>query len=177
MLVSYVAVMRRRRDPGARLEEIEELYRRDLERFLRVAAAIVGDRELARDAVQEGFVAAVRNRSSFVRRGSLEAWVWQVVVNSARNYRRGAAAARPRDLDSQIDFAAPNGDIAGNRSLRAAVAMLPERQRLIVFLHYYADLDYATIADTLGIRSGTVGATLNAARTALRHVLKEPAND
>jgi RNA polymerase sigma factor (sigma-70 family) len=68
-----------------------------------------------------------------------------------------------------------NGDVPDNRSLRAAVATLPERQRLIVFLHYYADLDYATIADSLGIRTGTVGATLNAARAALRQVLKEPA--
>ena len=40
----------------------------------------------------------------------------------------------------------------------------PQRQREIVFLHYYADLDYASIAEALEISPGTVGATLNAAR-------------
>lgn len=82
----------------ARLEEIEELYRRDLDRFLRVAAAIVGDRERARDAVQDAFVAAVRSRNSFAGRSSLDAWIWQVVVNSARNYRRASAARQSHTL-------------------------------------------------------------------------------
>jgi RNA polymerase sigma-70 factor (ECF subfamily) len=49
---------------------------------------------------------------------------------------------------------------------------LTERQREIVFLHYYADLDYAEIAGALGISVGTVGATLNAARRTLRMELE-----
>jgi RNA polymerase sigma factor (sigma-70 family) len=51
--------------------------------------------------------------------------------------------------------------------------MLPERQRLALFLRYYADLDYAAIADVLGIRPRTVAATLNAAHTRLRRRLEE----
>ena len=50
--------------------------------------------------------------------------------------------------------------------------LLTERQREIVFLHYYADLDYAAIAEALAISPGTVGATLNAARQALRAALE-----
>jgi RNA polymerase sigma factor (sigma-70 family) len=53
------------------------------------------------------------------------------------------------------------------------VAGLPERQRLALFLRYYADLDYQSIAATLGVAPGTVGATLNAAHAALRNSLKE----
>jgi RNA polymerase sigma factor (sigma-70 family) len=45
---------------------------------------------------------------------------------------------------------------------------LTQRQREIVFLHYYADLEYAEIARALRISVGTVGATLSAARTTLR---------
>jgi RNA polymerase sigma factor (sigma-70 family) len=48
---------------------------------------------------------------------------------------------------------------------------LPERQRLALFLRYYADLDYATIAQALAISGGTVGATLNQAREALFQLL------
>ena len=58
--------------------------------------------------------------------------------------------------------------------MRAAVASLPERQRLAVFLRYYADLDYAAIASALGIETGTVAATLNAAHRKLQRTLKEP---
>jgi sigma-70-like protein len=43
------------------------------------------------------------------------------------------------------------------------VAELPERQRLVVFLRYFADLDHARIAEALEIRPGTVAATLHAA--------------
>jgi len=45
----------------------------------------------------------------------------------------------------------------------------------VLFLAYYAELDYATIAETLGISTGTVGATLNQARTALRRQIEEVA--
>jgi DNA-directed RNA polymerase specialized sigma24 family protein len=44
-----------------------------------------------------------------------------------------------------------------------------KRQRLALFLRYYADLDYASIAAALGVAEGTVGTTLNAAHAALRH--------
>jgi len=50
---------------------------------------------------------------------------------------------------------------------------LPERQRLVLFLRYYADLDYAEIARALGIRRGTVSATLNQAHASLRPMLAE----
>jgi DNA-directed RNA polymerase specialized sigma24 family protein len=51
--------------------------------------------------------------------------------------------------------------------------LLPERQRLAVFLRYYADLDYASIAAALGIKGGTVAAALNAAHETLRRSLQE----
>ncbi len=52
---------------------------------------------------------------------------------------------------------------------------LSERQREVVFLHYYADLDYAAIAAALGISQGTVGATLSASREVLREALTQEA--
>jgi RNA polymerase sigma factor (sigma-70 family) len=57
--------------------------------------------------------------------------------------------------------------------VRALLARLPERQRLVLFLRYYADLDYDAIATALGISSGTVGATLHAAHAALRPHIQE----
>ena len=57
-----------------------------------------------------------------------------------------------------------------------AIRALPERQRLVLFLRYYADLDYGAIAVVLGIRPGTVGAALNAAHDALRGRIREVTN-
>jgi len=71
------------------------------------------------------------------------------------------------------------GPATGHTLVRVTAApvvpldLLTERQREIVFLHYYADLDYAAIADALQISPGTVGATLNAARRTLRAALEE----
>jgi RNA polymerase sigma-70 factor (ECF subfamily) len=156
---------------SASLEELEELYRSDLDRFVRVAAAILGDREAARDAVHDGFAVAVRKRKSYSGRGPLAGWVWQVVVNTVRNRKR---SREPSLLELREDLTAPssNGSNEGGR-LQSALLTLPERQRLVVFLHYYADLDYRTIAAALGIQQGTVGATLSAARAALRNSLTE----
>ena len=156
-----------RRDP---LSEIEELYRRDLPRFVRLAWAVVGEEQAARDVVQEAFMRAVEKRRSFRRRGPLEAWVWRIVVNEAR--KRARLAARDLALDELPGVA--NGRPAVDAGLRAAVAGLPERQRLAVFLRYYADLDYAAIAVALGVERGTVSATLNAAHRNLRTNLKDP---
>jgi RNA polymerase sigma-70 factor (ECF subfamily) len=153
---------------SASLEEIEELYRRDLDRFVRVAAAMLGDREAARDAVHDGFAVAVRKRKSYSGRGPLAGWLWQVVVNTVRNTKR-----RERPVFELPETVTASNGTSESGRLRMALAGLPERQRLVVFLHYYADLDYRTIAAALGIQEGTVGATLTAARAALRSSLRE----
>jgi RNA polymerase sigma factor (sigma-70 family) len=152
---------------GASLDELEELYRSRFDVFARVAASVTGDSERARDAVQEAFATAVRKRGSFRGEGPLEAWVWRIVLNAARSdVRRGNSTVD----DEQ---AATNGHPERDAELRAALARLPERQRTAVFLRYYADLDYVAIGEALGIRPGTVAATLNAAHTALRSRLEE----
>jgi RNA polymerase sigma-70 factor (ECF subfamily) len=150
---------------GADRDEIEAVYRRDFDRFLRIATSIVGDEDAAYDAVQEAFARALRHRRTFARRGSLEGWLWRTVVNTARTAR-----PRSRPLPGS---SANGGPPSEPRSLPLLVAALPERQRLALFLRYYADLEYGAIADVMGVAPGTVAATLNAARTALRERLQE----
>jgi RNA polymerase sigma-70 factor, ECF subfamily len=150
------------------LAELEALYRERYPVFLRVACATVRDDGAAADAVHDAFVQAVRNRRTFRGEGTLEAWVWRMVVNAARRRRR--------DLPGPVADAAEPADVSPNGfgdPVRAVVAALPERQRLALFLRYYADLDYAAIAATLDVTEGTVGATLHAAHAAVREALKE----
>ncbi len=152
------------------LDELEALYRSRFDVFARVAASVTGDSERARDAVQEAFATAVRKRRSFRGEGPLEAWVWRIVLNAARSDVRRSTPAVVVD-----EPASSNGHRERDAELRVALALLPEQQRTVVFLRYYADLDYAAIGEALGIHTGTVAATLNAAHSKLRSRLEEEA--
>jgi len=151
---------------------LEALYRERYRQFLRVAIAIVGDEAEAHDAVQEGFARAIKSAASFRGEGTVEAWLWKVVLNAAR----AARCDRPVELETADHAVAPSGvgtGADGEAEIRAWIMSLPERQRLAVFLRYYADLDYRGIASALGVEVGTVSATLSAAHSALRRSLEE----
>src|SRR5712691_6834268 len=104
------------------LDELETLYRARLPEFRRVAAAIAGDRELGREAVQEAVATAVRKRRSYRRDGPLEAWVWRLVVNAARDARR-------HRREPELPLSGANGSAPS-----LPLELLTERQREIVFL-------------------------------------------
>jgi RNA polymerase sigma-70 factor, ECF subfamily len=71
-----------------RLDELEAIYRTRYNAFVRVALAIVGDEQSARDVVHDAFVLAVRNRDRVRDERALEPWVWRIVINEARKRRR-----------------------------------------------------------------------------------------
>jgi RNA polymerase sigma-70 factor (ECF subfamily) len=150
---------------GASIAELERVYRADFLRLVRVATAIAGDEESGADAVHDAFVQAVRSRRSYRGEGPVEAWVWRMVVNAAKK-----RAHAPKEIGHEQPSASENGF---GDPVRSLIAALPERQRLALFLRYYADLDYGSIAEVLGVTSGTVGATLSAAHASLRDSLKE----
>jgi RNA polymerase sigma factor (sigma-70 family) len=147
--------------------ELEALYRARYPQFLRVATAIAGDEASGHDAVQEGFARALKAVRTYRGSGTLEAWIWPIVINAARAMR-----SPPRQAVAATAAKHENGHDADG-AVRALVAALPERQRLALFLRYYADLDYEAIAEALGVKAGTVAATLHAAHAALRRQLLE----
>jgi RNA polymerase sigma-70 factor (ECF subfamily) len=146
---------------------IERLYRERYFRFRNGVAPVVGSYDAAHDAVQEGFARALRSSGQYSGRGSLEGWVWRIVL------RVGLEQLRPGDEVSveavESAFVEPDRDMA----LPEAVRALPPRRRLVVFLHYFADLSYESIAEVLEIEPGTVAATLAQARKALAAILTE----
>jgi len=152
------------------LAALRDIYERSYARLLRVAEATVGDVDLARAVVQEAFARLIKSRSQFRGEGSLDGWVWRTVVNTARNARRDAFGELV--VEPMVEQTSSNGQMP-NADLRSLLAALPERQRLVLFLRYYADLDYRAIAEVLEIESGTVGATLNQAHAAMRRLLEE----
>jgi RNA polymerase sigma-70 factor (ECF subfamily) len=154
-----------RKKPPATVDDLERLYRQRFTAFLRVATAISGDAERGRDAVQSAFMSAVRHVDSFRGAGTLDAWVWAILVREARPTR----APTEGPLGEVIASAQGNpSDSEDATSIRRYIASLPLRQREAVFLRYFADLDYRTIARVLDVEPGTVSATLSAAHQTLR---------
>lgn len=139
------------------------MYREQFGRFYRVAFAVLRDEGLAWDAVQEGFAGAIRGRAGFRGEAPLEAWLWRAVVNAALGMSKRRVELPLAD--------APDAAAAAVVRDPVDLSELSERQRLIVFLRYYADLEERTIGAALGIARGTVSATLHAALTALRRDL------
>lgn len=149
------------------LVEIEALYRREFSAFVRVARGIVGDRERALEAVHDGFASAIRARGGLRDESALEAWVWRLVVNAARKATRRPFVEVTVFAEAAVVEPPSLGELA------PSLARLPERQRLIVFLRYYADLDYRSIADVVGVEVGTVSAALAAAHRSVRLAIEE----
>jgi RNA polymerase sigma-70 factor, ECF subfamily len=146
---------------------IEGLYKERYTRFRNGVAPVTGSYDTAHDAVQEGFVRALRARRQYEGRGSLEGWVWRIVLRTALEQRHPGEEVALDEVDPE--FVEPERDFA----LSAAVHALPPQRRLVVFLRYFADLPYRTIAEALAIDEGTVAATLAQAKQALALILNE----
>jgi RNA polymerase sigma-70 factor, ECF subfamily len=149
------------------------VYELNLSSFVRTASAICANRENGRDAVHDAFVSLVRTRQRFRRSGAVEAWVWTAVIRTAQKH-----AARRRELPTDDVGALAEQASDHHRAdelveVREAIAGLPERQRLALFLRYYGGLEYAQIADVLQVKTGTVSAALHAAHRALRVKFEE----
>ena len=115
-------------------EAIERLYRERYVGFRNAVATVSGDYESARDAVQEGFARAYRSRAQFRGEGSLEGWVWRIVLRSALEQRSDGAALPLGEVEAAL--VEPERDPA----LAEALLELSPRRRLMVFLRYFADL-------------------------------------
>jgi len=150
-----------------RAQALERLYRNRSTAFRRGLAPIVGP-EQARDVVQEAFARALRERRKYRGDGSLEAWVWRIAFRVALGARRHG---RELDVDAVPEVAQLHDE--RDPELAAAIRGLPPRRRVIVFLHYFADLPYRDIAEICGISEGTVAASLTQARTTLLESLTE----
>lgn len=147
---------------------IERAYRDGYPRFLRLAVAMLGDADQGRDAVQEAFARALRSRGDLRDLEHLQGWLWRTLVNICRVEKR-----HPFDSLQEPHEPEANGHGEDWLELRVVIAALAERQRLVLFLRHYADLDYQHIAEVVGVERGTVAATLHTAHRKVREAMKE----
>jgi RNA polymerase sigma-70 factor (sigma-E family) len=123
---------------------------------------------------QEAFVRLHARWASLDRADKALPYLRRTVVNLSRSRLRHLRVVRraPREPDRDIASAEATA-LAGHvdRPMRDALARLTRRQRQVVVLRYWLDLDQRAIAETLGIAVGTVKATTNHAMAALRDAL------
>lgn len=149
----------------------DEFYGATARRVVRHAYALTGNIADAQDVAQEAFARAWQRWDSVRSCDSPEAWVRRVATNLATNrYRRDrtARAAARELLARDVPEISPD-----TVALVAALRTLPERQRVVLVLHYLADLPVSQIAAELRCPAGSVKGWLARGRDALQAKLRD----
>jgi RNA polymerase sigma-70 factor (ECF subfamily) len=151
---------------------VRELYDIHYARLAGWTAKLVGDPDLAHDLATEAFVKLFRD---FARVDEPRPWLYTVTANLVRDHwrKRGReAAAYQRHEAGRVDVT-HDQDHATTLTVRDAVQALPDRLRVVVLLHYFADLPVATVARQLEKSEGTVKRDLFDARHRMALMLGE----
>ena len=158
------------RKAGVRQSEFTEFYRASRDSCLRAVVASVGDRQLAEDLVAEAFTRAWASWSTVERHPAPAAWVVRTALNTRISWwrRRRREVALVDDVEASTPA---DGQFGGNAALLAELRGLPQRQREVIVLRVFLDLDTKTTARVLGIAPGTVTAHMSRAVTTLRQQL------
>jgi RNA polymerase sigma-70 factor, ECF subfamily len=156
-------------DGGA--ASFDVFYGATARRLVRYAFALTGNLSDAQEIAQEAFAKAWQRWDAVRDFDAPEAWVRRVATNIATSrYRRDrtARAARPYLIAAEVPEISPD-----TVALVAALRTLPERQRVVVVLHYLADLPVGQIAAELRCPVGSVKAWLYRGREGLAIALSE----
>jgi RNA polymerase sigma-70 factor, ECF subfamily len=152
-------------------EAFAQLVDGSLARLDAAARLIVRDPELARDAVQDGFIRAWRDLPGLRDPDRFEAWLRKLIVNSCldllRRRRRRAHEVELTALHSPI-ASDPSGALADREEVHQALRRLDPSHRAVVAMHYLLGMPLTDVAATLGIPIGTAKSRLHYALAALR---------
>ena len=157
-----------RSGPGA-------LFREHHLELVRLAVLITGDLATAEDVVQDAFEHLHKSWPRLRERGSALAYARTSVVNGCRMAHRRSAVARryaPRLAGPAVATPDAAAALADASEMMTALRSLPRRQREVLVLRYYADLDVAEIAATLRIGASTVRSTISRGLASLSRALE-----
>jgi RNA polymerase sigma-70 factor (ECF subfamily) len=169
-----VVAVRGRATRDAVRADLAEVFRRDYQRVVGVAARVLGSRDEAEDVAQEVFLAFGR---SAVPAGEAPGWLSVAAAHTALNLIRSGRrrASREETVAATAEVVAP--DVAEtvltreDRSrVRAALAGLPRTQAVALVLRH-SGLSYAEVAAALDLSPGSIGTTVRRAEAALRKEL------
>jgi RNA polymerase sigma-70 factor (ECF subfamily) len=173
---------------GGRAELMERLVRRHGTPLLTFIRRMAGDRHHSEELFQEVFLAVWAKRHTYRVPMPFKPWLYRIAVNKCRAAFRTRGLGLVRSLSLPVD---PPSDAGGDdgpgrdpgplraaiatetaRLVDAAVAALPEKQRVVVVLRVWNDLSYAEVAQTLGVREATARSNMHDALAAIRRQLE-----
>jgi RNA polymerase sigma-70 factor (ECF subfamily) len=162
---------------GAVRPDLDEVFRRDYQQVVAVAARVLGSWEQAEDVAQEVFLSLGR---SAVPAAEARGWLCVAAAHTALNLLRSRRRRASREATAAADSAAVS-DVADEvvrleerRRVRAALAKLPRKQAVALVLRH-SGLSYAEVAAALDMSPGSVGTTVRRAESALREELNRDA--
>ena len=181
-------MLRVRDDDAGAFQELVELYQ---QRLVSVMHHLVGNAQEAEDLAQEVFLRVYRSRKKYRARSKFSTWLYTIANNLGLNALR-SRQRRPA-VQLNVNDSGPLGprpaeqlvrDKANHPSqrmqqqelaviIRQALDGLNERQRMAVVLNKFEDMNYAEIADVMGLTTKAVKSLLNRARGNLRVALTE----
>ena len=162
-----------------------ERYKRGIANF--IGAGVRSSSDVA-DLTQETFLRAYAHLSTYnPDLGRFSTWLYHIARNVVRTFlgrsqRRPVAAelGEDRTLENSLPDASADADPMGGvlrseaeAEVRAALADLPERTRTVLALRYYDNMDYQSIATTMGLSLGNVKTLIHRGKLALAQKLRE----
>jgi RNA polymerase sigma-70 factor (ECF subfamily) len=166
---------------GGEESAFETLVRKYMKDAYSFCLRLTHDASEAEELSQMGFVNAYRALRGFRGESSFKSWLYRIFINQYRDRLRRTRRAEARLAvvreEAERKQAAPMEESAIDASeleavVKVRIERLPERQREVLTLHLYQNLDYREIAATLGCSYDDVKMNLSLARKRLKEELK-----
>jgi RNA polymerase sigma-70 factor, ECF subfamily len=144
----------------------------ELDRAYRWAGLILGDQHEAEDATQDALLRAWRSAASLRDPAGFQAWFDRILVNVCRDRLRRRGKVRMIAIDDAVFTSAerdPFRTIFDRDEVLRAMAALDDDQRIVIVLHYWADLTLEAVAERVGWPVGTVKSRLHRGLEAMRN--------
>lgn len=150
----------------------DELFERYRDYVYNIVYGIVGRADEARDVTQEVFLQVYRSLGSFRRGSRFATWLYRIAVNRALDATRSEKRRRWQSIDEcgkALPDAAPTPEQAAARGaerdeVQRILMGMPPKQREVIVLRYYQELDIEEIAAILGCSTTAAKVRLHRAR-------------
>jgi RNA polymerase sigma-70 factor (sigma-E family) len=159
-------------------EAITQIYAAHYRSLVRLAALLLRDVGASEEVVQDSFIAMHGAWRRLRDPDRALAYLRQSVVNRSRSVLRHRTVELRHAPHPMPDAASAEHGAMGSlehQEVIVALRRLPERQREVLVLRYYADLSEADIADAIGISRGAVKSHASRGMAALRTTLEQTA--
>lgn len=169
-----LAVLLMALDDHEEADNLTLLVRNYQERLYNRAYKLLGNREDAEDAVQQVFLALVKNHSApDINDPACPAILFTAVSNKARNILKTKMRTETEELDAGVGVAESGLTPEDIDLLKDAIGRLPEDLREAIILNFHAGYTTKEIAKFQGVKQDTVQKRIKRAKEMLREMLKE----